>query len=244
MAFLQEFVAEDQVRLVLDRQGGRTVAFELPGTVEVLAALLLFALPQQRDAEVVGGKAFQALRSPKALQKGRSLREAPVGQEDLRTEKGQVVVNFFRNGPVDALHGSQGIFRLVFLEVDPRQAEEGLVADGLLDVALDHRLDGAPGALMHPVGKFEIPHGKLRLADVVVEGVAPGLVDPAELLQFGVEPGDGVEPVTLKGVIQGLPEKEVLQLFRCRGADPVARVLGGGDTGRRRGESEEQSCQD
>ncbi|MEN8135070.1 MAG: hypothetical protein ABFS18_05980 [Thermodesulfobacteriota bacterium] len=49
-----------------------------------------------------------------------------------------------------------------------------------------------------------------------------GLVEPMELSQFGVEPGDRLEPLLLERIIHGLSEKGVLQL--CRGG-----------TGRQRG---------
>jgi hypothetical protein len=57
--FFQQLGAQDQVRFVLDRQGGAVIAADLAGTVEILAPLLLQAVPQQRDAEVIGAEAFQ-----------------------------------------------------------------------------------------------------------------------------------------------------------------------------------------
>ena len=55
------------------------------------------------------------------------------------------------------------ILRLAFLEVDARQAKGGFVAHALLDVALEHSANGAPGAQVHPVVELEVAHGKLRL---------------------------------------------------------------------------------
>ncbi len=43
--FTHQLVAEDKVRLVLDRQRGRIVALDLAGTVEILAPFLLLPAP-------------------------------------------------------------------------------------------------------------------------------------------------------------------------------------------------------
>ena len=146
-------------------------------------------------------------------------------------QESQIVDNTRRNSPVDTLHGIQGIDRLVFLEVNPGQAENGLVAHRFLDIAIDHRLDGAPGALVHPVCQFEITHVKLRLVDVIMKGVPFGLIYAIVLHKLGVEPDDGIEPVPLKCVIKSFSEIEILQFFRS------------GRAGRRRRRGEYQYCQ-
>jgi hypothetical protein len=127
-----------------------------------------------------------------------------------------------RNGPADPLHGMQGVDRLVFLESRSAPGGKWPRCAPLLDVALDDPGDGAPGPVVHPVGQFEIAHGKLGLVDMVVEGVEFGFIEPMVLRQLGVEPGDGIEPLPLKGVVQGLPEIEILQLFRSGLTRPAA----------------------
>jgi hypothetical protein len=49
---------------------------------------------------------------------------------------------------------------------------------------------------------------------MVIEAVAPGFIEPIVLFKLGVEPGDSVKPVSLKGAIKGLSKIEILQLFR------------------------------
>src|SRR5512139_2824353 len=115
------------------------IAVDLTGTVKILAPLSLLSVLDQRNTKVIRGKAFEAFRILEFSQNMRGFGIPAVGHEDLSAQEIQIVVNFRRNGPADALHGIPGIVRLVFLEVDPRQAENAFVADWFLDVALDDR---------------------------------------------------------------------------------------------------------
>ncbi len=56
---LEEQRAEDQVGLVADREGGGIATLYPTGPVQLPESFLGPAVPQQRDAEVVGGEAFQ-----------------------------------------------------------------------------------------------------------------------------------------------------------------------------------------
>ncbi len=101
---------------------------------------------------------------------------------------------------------------LVFLEMDARETERGFVAHDLVDVALEHRADGAAGAMMHAVGELEVADRKLGLADVVVQRIELRLVDAAMLRQLRVEPLERFEVLALVGVKERLSEIEVLQI--------------------------------
>ena len=128
----------------------------------------------------------------------------------------QILPNGFRYGSLDPLHGIQGVDRLVFLEVYFCQTEDGFVAYRLLYVALDNRRDGPAGTQVHPVCQFEITHSKLGMVDVVIKGIQFGFIDTMVLCQLGVESGDGIEPVLLKGVVKRLSEIKILQHLRSR----------------------------
>ena len=168
MFFFQQLGSEDQVRFILDRQRKRIIALDLSGTVEILSPLKLLSFLEQCNAEVISAETFEAFPILEVSQNARGLGKAAVGHEDLRAQESQIVANLWRNSTADTLHGIQGIDRLVFLKVDPCQAENGLIAHRLLDVALDDRRDGAPGTLVHPIGQFEITHGKLGVVDMVI----------------------------------------------------------------------------
>jgi hypothetical protein len=49
---------------------------------------------------------------------------------------------------------------------------------------------------------------------MIIEAVKLGFIEPMVLYKLGVEPGDSIETVSLKGVIKGLSKVEILQLFR------------------------------
>ena len=95
-------------------------------------------------------------------------------------QESQIVTYFIGHRPFDSLDSKQGVQRLIFLEVDPCQAKDGFVADLLLDIAFDHRGNGAPGAKVHPVGKFKISYGKLGMVDMVVKRIQFGFVESVE----------------------------------------------------------------
>ncbi len=59
-SFFQQLRSEDQVRFILDRQRKRVIAVDLTGTIEMLTALELFPVLEQRNTEIIGSKAFEA----------------------------------------------------------------------------------------------------------------------------------------------------------------------------------------
>ena len=126
--FTQQLFAEDKVRFVLDRQRGRIVALDPAGTVQILPALLLVAVPQQCNPQIVRTESFQTFLALQVFQNGDGLGIATVGHGDIRAQKSQVGADRCGNGAADAFDSMQCIFRLVFLEVHPGQAENGLVA--------------------------------------------------------------------------------------------------------------------
>jgi len=212
--FIQQLVAEDQVRLVLDGQRGRCIARDLAATVQRFTAILLLSFLDRRDPEVVAGKPFQLLdllQIPEGLCR---FGEAPVCHENLAAQEFHIIPDRCRDGAANPFQGMVGLFRLVFLEVEPCQAVNRVVAHRLLHVPLDDRGHGAPGLTVHPVAQLEIPDTELRLVDVVMERVQARFIEPAVLPQFGVEPGDGLKPVPLKGVIERLAEVDILLPFR------------------------------
>ena len=160
-------------------------------------------------------KLFGALQSLQDIRRHRRPAERHV---DVRAQELDVVLDRLGHLAVDPLQRLQRVVRLTFLKVDARQPKGGFVAHALLDVALEHRLDGAPGALVHAVVELEVADRKFRLLDVIVERIELRLVDAAVLGELGVEPLQRLEVVALIGVIERLSEIEVLQVGSRRRA--------------------------
>jgi hypothetical protein len=106
----------------------------------------------------------------------------------------------------------QGLVELVLLEVNACEPERGFISYGIIDGAFEHPLDGAPCAVMHAVVEFEIADREFGVVDVIVKRIEFWLVQTVILGKFSVKPLDCLEILSLVGVIDGLSEKEVLQL--------------------------------
>ena len=117
---------------------------------------------------------------------------------------------------MDSLQSLQRLLRLVFLEMDARETERGFIADDVVDVRFQHRLDGAPGAMMHAVVELEVADIEFRGGEVVVERVALRLVDAPMLRQLRVEPLERFEIAALRRLENRFPEVQVLQVIRRR----------------------------
>jgi hypothetical protein len=94
--------------------------------------------------------------------------------------------------------------------VDAGEPERGLVANGFVDGAFEHRLDGAPRAAVHAVAELEVADREFGVVDVKVKRVESGLVESVIHGELGVEPLDRIEELSLVGVIKRLAEKEVV----------------------------------
>ena len=66
--------------------------------------------------------------------------------------------------------------------------------------------------LMHAVVELKVSDGKFGVADVIVQRIEFGLIEPAIHCKFGVEPLECLEILPLQGVIERLTEVEVLQV--------------------------------
>ena len=139
-----------------------------------------------------------------------------VGHENLGSQEGRIITNLFGNLAADAFDGIEGIDRLILLEVNSGQTVDGLVTHRFRHIAFDDRCDGATGAAMHAVGQFEIPHIEFRFIEMVVEGIELRLINVVMLKKLGIEPGNGIEPLPLKGMVKRFPEEKVLHLLRSR----------------------------
>src|SRR5437762_7083915 len=89
-------------------------------------------------------------------------------------------------------------------------------------MAFEHGLDRAARAPMHSVVQLEVADRELGLADVIVEGIACGLIDTPMLCQLGVEPCDRIEVLAEIRVIQRLAEVEIAHPG-IRGCDRAER---------------------
>ena len=135
-----------------------------------------------------------------------------------------VVLDGFGDLAIDALQCEQRILHLAFLEMDARKTVSRVIANDLVDRALEHRPDGTPRSMMHAVPQLEIAERKFRVDHVVIERIEFGLVEAGMLADFGIEPLQRLEVIALVRVIERLAEVEILQLFaltwtRCQTGD-------------------------
>ncbi len=215
----EEQRAEHEVRLVDDRERGRVAALHLTCAVELLDGFLLPAVLQQRDAEVVGREALQVFRVLQALQHVDGVGGAIERQVDVRAQELDVVSDVLRHLSTDLLENLQGFLGLALLEVDSRQAKRRFVAHLLVDVGLEHGLDGPARAMVHAVAQLEVTDVEVRALDERVQGVELGLVDAVVLGDLRVETLQRFEPVLLVRVVQRLSEVEVFGTVAGGGPD-------------------------
>ena len=214
---LEHHPAEHHVRLVADRCGRRIAARDLARLLELLQGLGRVTCLQERYAKVVGGEASQALRALQLREYRHGICRAPESQVDVRAQELEVVANRFGDLAVDSLQSMQRVLRLVFLEMDARETERGFIADDLVDVRFQHRLDGAAGAMVHSVVELEVADIELRGGAVGMERVALRLVDSPMLRQFRVEPLERFEVAALRRLENRFPEIQVLEVSRRHG---------------------------
>ncbi len=119
---------------------------------------------------------------------------------------------------MDSLERVQGVLRLIFLEMDPRKAERGLIPHDVLDVRLQNSLDGTSSAVVHPIVELEIAHRKFRLPDVVLQRIALRLIQTTVLGELSVQPFQCFEILALVRVVQSLSEVKIPELGAIGGA--------------------------
>ena len=93
--------------------------------------------------------------------------------------------------------------------MDAGKPERGLVSYRLIDGTFEHRLDGAPCALVHAVIELEVADREFGVVDVKMKRVECGLVESVIHGELGVEPLECIEILSLVGVIERLAEIEV-----------------------------------
>src|SRR5207245_8337059 len=87
-----------------------------------------------------------------------------------------------------------------------------LVSSGLTYGAYGHSVAGSPGALFQALVEHEVPDREFGVVDVVVKHIEPGLIQAVVLSELGVEALEGIEILSLVGVIERLAEIEVPQV--------------------------------
>ena len=83
---------------------------------------------QQRDAEVVRGESGQVLRALQSLQDIGRVGRPTNRQVDVGAKELDVVLDVLGHLAMDSLQRVQSVLRLVFLEVDAREAKRRFVA--------------------------------------------------------------------------------------------------------------------
>src|SRR5260370_11755990 len=101
---------------------------------------------------------------------------------------------------------------LTLLEGDAGEPKRGLVSYRLIDGAFEHCLDGAPRALVHAIVELKVADREFGIVDVIVKRIEFGFVQNVVLGEFGVEPLECIEILTLVCVVERLAEIEVLQV--------------------------------
>ena len=131
---------------------------------------------------------------------------------DVRPQELDVVRDLRGHRTLDSRQRLLRIVELILLEVDAGEPERGLVSYGFIDGAFEHRLDGAPCAVVHAVVELEVADREFGVVDVIVQRIEFGLVETVVHGEFGVEPLDCIEELSLVGVIERLAEIEVPQV--------------------------------
>src|SRR5690242_14909886 len=96
--------------------------------------------------------------------------------------------------------------------MDAGEPECGLVSYRLIDGAFEHRLDGAPRALVHAVVELKIADREFGIVDVIMKRVEFGFVQNVVLGELSVEPLECIEILPLVSVIERLAKIEVPQV--------------------------------
>src|SRR5258708_37085567 len=104
------------------------------------------------------------------------------------------------------------MIELTLLEVNAGEPERGLVSSRLIDGPFEHRLDGAPCALVHAIVELKVADREFGVVDVIVKRIKFGFVQNVVLGELGVEPLECIEILSLVGVIERLAEIEVPQV--------------------------------
>src|SRR5262249_28485848 len=155
-----------------------------------------------------GGKSLQALRTLQALEHLRRLgwpaeREVDIGAKEL-----DVIPGVLRDRSLNPRQGVQRILGLILLKLDASQTVRRLVLYRLLHIRIEHCPDRPPGTQMHPVAELEVADRKVRLPDVILERIELRLVDATVLSKLGIEPFQGIEILSLIGLVQRFAEIE------------------------------------
>ena len=174
------------------------------------------AVLQQRDAEVVGDKPGQALVALQLLEHLDGVARPARRHVDVRPQELDVVLDLAGTTPWIRAKRVQRIVELILLEVDAGEPERGLVSHGFIDGAFEHRLDGAPGAVVHAVVELEVADREFGVVDVIVQRIEFGLVETAVHGELGVEPLERIEELSLLRVVERLAEIEVVQRLVAR----------------------------
>ena len=93
----------------------------------------------------------------------------------------------------------------------------------LIDGAFQHGLDGPSGTVVHAVVELEVADRELGAVDVKVQRIECRLVETVVLGQLGIQPLQGIEVLSLIGVIERLAEVEVPQVGTRRRTDPQSQ---------------------
>ena len=71
---------------------------------------------------------------------------------------------------------AHGVGNLPLLEVDSGQSIRCVIANDLIDRALENSLNRTTRTMVHPVTQLEVAERKLSIINVKIEGVALGFV--------------------------------------------------------------------
>src|SRR5207247_10486133 len=137
---------------------------------------------------------------------------AACGYIDVRPQELDVAPDLLGHRTFDPRKRLQRIIELTLLEVDAGKPERSLVSYRLIDGAFEHRLDGAPCALVHAIVELEVTDREFGVVDVIVKRIELGFVQNVVLGELGVEPLECIEILPLVSVIERLAKIEVPQV--------------------------------
>ena len=214
LTLFEQHGPEHQVRFVANRVRNIVVSVNLTGFVELQTAFPIMPIVEQRNAEVERGKTFEAVGALQPPEYLGSIGWAANGKVNIGREKLNVVTDLRGHAPLDPAQGFERISHLSLLEVNACQPECGFVAHSLVHVTFQYRFDCATRTVVHPIVELEVANEKFSLLDVMEQRIQLRFVQAIMLAEFGIQAFQGLEVISLIGVVDGFAEVEITKITR------------------------------
>ncbi len=110
----------------------------------------------------------------------------------------------------------QRIETLFLLKIDARQPIDSFVPHDGRNVPFDDCFDGTACTAVHSIRQFKVADRKFGLIYMEMQSVQARIIHAMILLQLGIQPGNGIEVLTLVRVKQHLTEVRIFEFGMAR----------------------------